>query len=237
MEKTEVRRIIAEKGVRYLDMVSLMDRECADIIEADENGILLRFTDTSSIKKYYITAENMEFVNRAKASINEADEIVAHEKFYVDMLFAEFGMSETLPFITATYTGVGPPQLPESAPEIKLLNEDYIELLTREYEHGNIEYITERVASKSMFGAFVDGQLAGFIGSHDDGPIGLLKVLPDYRRRGIAEALEKYMIADFMKRGILIYAHIYAENEASLSLQRRVGMTIADEPVYCMVKE
>lgn len=236
MEKEEIRRTLAQKGIRYLDMASLMDRDNADIIEAAENGILLRFTDVSSIKKYYITAENMEFANRARELICEADEIVAHEKFYVDMLFDAFGMSETLPFITAGYVGSEPPQIPENAPEIKRLGEEYIELLTREYEHGSVEYMTERVTEKAMFGAFVDGQIAGFIGSHDDGPIGLLKVLPDFRRRGIAEALEKYMVADFIKRGILIYAHIYAENEASLALQRRVGMALADEPVYCMVK-
>ena len=32
-----------------------------------------------------------------------------------------------------------------------------------------------------MLGAFVDGELAGFIGRHDQGALGVLEVLPEYR--------------------------------------------------------
>ena len=42
-----------------------------------------------------------------------------------------------------------------------------------------------------------NGGLAGFIGIHTEGSIGLLFVLPEQRRKGYAEELES-----FMKRGI-----------------------------------
>ncbi|MFQ7452543.1 MAG: GNAT family N-acetyltransferase [Flavonifractor plautii] len=38
-----------------------------------------------------------------------------------------------------------------------------------------------------MLGAFVDGTLAGFAGFHGEGSIGLLEVLPAYRRRGLGK--------------------------------------------------
>lgn len=41
-----------------------------------------------------------------------------------------------------------------------------------------------------MTGAFLDGVLAGFIGIHEEGSIGMLEVLPAYRRRSLGYALE-----------------------------------------------
>ena len=43
------------------------------------------------------------------------------------------------------------------------------------------DYVAERLAAGAMTGAFLDGVLAGFIGIHEEGSIGMLEVLPAYR--------------------------------------------------------
>ena len=53
---------------------------------------------------------------------------------------------------------------------------------------GGLEHIRQAIGA-GMLGAFVDGTLAGFAGFHGEGSIGLLEVLPAYRRRGLGEAL------------------------------------------------
>ena len=40
-----------------------------------------------------------------------------------------------------------------------------------------------------FFGAFVDGQLAGFVGEHSEGSMGMLEIFPAYRRRGLGYSL------------------------------------------------
>lgn len=62
-----------------------------------------------------------------------------------------------------------------------------ISLLTNEHAlmiKENYRYIDELIENKHMWGLFVYGELAGFIGIHDEGSMGLLEVLPSYQRHG-----------------------------------------------------
>lgn len=52
-----------------------------------------------------------------------------------------------------------------------------------------------------LWGLFEDGQLAAFIGVHHEGSMGILEVLPEYRRRGLAMALEGWLIRWHLERG------------------------------------
>ena len=58
----------------------------------------------------------------------------------------------------------------------------------------DIEYIRDRINTNTMLGAFIDENLVGFIGTHEEGSIGILEenYLPYYRNRGIGECLQKY---------------------------------------------
>lgn len=73
--------------------------------------------------------------------------------------------------------------------EIRQLDISYTEEILAHYHLGSEEYIKERLLNGCMFGAFVEGKMAGFIGTHIEGSIGMLEVYEEYRRRGIAESL------------------------------------------------
>ena len=70
----------------------------------------------------------------------------------------------------------------------------------------------------------VDGALAGFAGIHQEGTMGLLEVLPQFRRRGLAEVLEVGRIAQQLRRGLLPYCHVRLGNTASEALQAKLGL-------------
>ena len=77
----------------------------------------------------------------------------------------------------------------------------------------DVDYIRERV-EEGMFGAFVGGDFAGFIGAHDERSIGLLYVLPDYRRLGLAFALEAVMTNHLLSIGRLPFCQVQAAERA-----------------------
>ncbi|MDE7464159.1 MAG: GNAT family N-acetyltransferase, partial [Clostridiales bacterium] len=54
---------------------------------------------------------------------------------------------------------------------------------------------------KGVFGALVDSKLAGFIGRHPDGSMGMLTVFENYKRQGIGKELEKFLINYVMTFG------------------------------------
>ena len=86
------------------------------------------------------------------------------------------------------------------------------------------------------FGAFVGGALAGFIGTHAEGSMGMLEIFPEYRRRGLGCALEAGLIRRLLERGEIPFCQVIEGNEASMRLQEKLGMTFSDEPVYWMVE-
>ncbi|MCD8379868.1 MAG: GNAT family N-acetyltransferase [Lachnospiraceae bacterium] len=84
-----------------------------------------------------------------------------------------------------------------------------------------------------MYGAFMQSDegetvLAGYIGTHSEGALGMLQVRTQYRGRGIGAALESFMINLALTRGEIPFGHIFEGNEASLRLQRKLKMNVTD---------
>ena len=94
------------------------------------------------------------------------------------------------------------------------------------------DYVAERLAAGAMTGAFLDGVLAGFIGIHEEGSIGMLEVLPAYRRRGLGYALEAGAIRRALKEGAIPYCQVIEGNTASMELQKKLGLEFSDGFVY-----
>lgn len=117
--------------------------------------------------------------------------------------------------------------------QMRTLEESFAETVLRHYRGvADPAYTVGRLRAGAVMGAFVDGALAGFIGTHAEGSMGMLEVFPAYRRQGLGFALEAELIRRLLSRGAIPFCHIIDGNEASLRLQRRLGMTFAGELVY-----
>ncbi len=99
------------------------------------------------------------------------------------------------------------------------------------------EHIAEEIASIGMLGAYLDGRLVGFIGRHDEMSMGLLEVLPECRRMGIATELESQLINEILDMGQVPYAHIICDNEKSLNMHRSKGFTFSEGFIYWIFKK
>ena len=80
-----------------------------------------------------------------------------------------------------------------------------------------------------MFGAFVDGRLAGFVGEHHEGSMGMLEVFPPYRGHGLGLALESFQINRYLSQGRVPFDQVIVGNEKSMGLQRKVGMELSKD--------
>ena len=82
------------------------------------------------------------------------------------------------------------------------------------------------IAKGELFAAEYEGKLAGFMGLHADGSMGLLEIFPEYRKLGIGRAIEKYLINFCLDRGWTPYGQVFCGNEKSFSLQEHLGMAV-----------
>ena len=122
--------------------------------------------------------------------------------------------------------------LPVRYKEIRPLTMEQFEYVCRHYSHDSADYVKNRISSGFLYGAFDGDRIVGFAGMHEEGSMGLLYVDEDYRRRGIAEALEAYVANRMLERSWIPYGHVVTGNEASEKLQEKLKFYKADQKVW-----
>lgn len=60
--------------------------------------------------------------------------------------------------------------------------------------------------------------------------MGILAILPEFRRRGLASLLESWVIGRQLREGRVPYGHVIDGNGASTALQQSLGLTKAELP-------
>lgn len=134
------------------------------------------------------------------------------------------------PCRTYAYFGSMPPSVNAPAGvEIKRLATTLAGTVLEHYHNPGGGYTVERLSEimreKGVFGAICGGVLAGFIGRHSDGNMGMLEVFEGYRNRGIGSALERFLINYVMTFGRVPLCDVFTDNDASMKLQRSLGLT------------
>lgn len=116
--------------------------------------------------------------------------------------------------------------------EIKKLTHEFDTLVWKTYgfikDHDWGKYVAKESIDAGMYGGFLNGECVGFIGTHSEGTMGMLEILPQFRRRGYGEALEEYLVNDYISQGRIPYCHILETNTASLNLQSRMGFWLSE---------
>ena len=152
-----------------------------------------------------------------------------HQAELESPLCRELGMETWMRCRQAVYLGKEPPAATEE--DICPLTGEHLDFLQANYRHEDSEYLAWLLERRALFGAFREEKLVGFIGKHAEGSMGLLEVLPSFRRQGVGESLERFLIAREVERGNLPYCHVFTDNQASLALQQKLGLTLAEGSV------
>lgn len=150
--------------------------------------------------------------------------VFSHEA--ADAVQREFGLHDQEAYETLLYLQPSPPEVPACSIR-PLTAEDSAE--AARYYHlfdDPLPYLRGRAEAGALWGHFTaEGRLAGFLGIHSEGSMGMLEVVPEFRRHGIAQALEAALIRLHLERGWLPYCFVAPDNVPSLSLQAKLGLT------------
>ena len=239
-ELQECKAKLMKKKILHMDMIELINRGRAVIVLKEFDKILLRDKNTDI---FYYTGDSADLLldldNRTRYSI---DEIVLHQADLVEDVKRILSKNDALVCYQAVYTkkermsitglycADGKPT--KDGLVIRPLTEEFCDKVSEMCDLADdIPYIRERILAGSMFGAFVNEEFAGYIGIHDDGSLGMLKVFEPYRGRKIGSALETYAVNYALQIGWTPYVHIEADNKISLAMQEKLGMHLSKTPI------
>ena len=108
--------------------------------------------------------------------------------------------------------------------------------ITDLYPYLDEDEVLEHIRDGRLFAGYCKGEWIGFIGEHPEGSIGILEILPAHRRRGFGYDMENFMITRVYNRGQVPFVQVKVDNEVSISLQRKLGMTLADKSCFWLSK-
>lgn len=231
LRKKWMEKLIKKNKALYADMSECLNRGQGELLYAEEDGGVLwdRKADVYMLAAFS-QAVAEKIVDQIPDRISEG-QFILHEEWLLPPMEKRFQITEKMMCQRAVYNrGVSLPQSKEL--EIRQLDISWLSAVLAHYHLGSKEYVEERLSEGAVFGAFVEGNLAGFMGEHIEGSLGMLEVFEEHRRKGIAAELESYMINRQLSKGYLPYGDVIVGNEASLKLQRKLGLKVSKE-IYC----
>ncbi|HHV32980.1 GNAT family N-acetyltransferase [Caproiciproducens sp. LBM24188] len=207
-----------------MDMMECIVHQEAKIVQVCADGVLLSHP---AAQVYMISADSEETMRRLMSQIDHAQEVVIHQEQFLPLVQEAFGLTEATVCHQAVYTGSTLLPEPESSLTFRTLDETYLSFLCENYTRGSRDYLSERLQAGVMTGAFAGTEITAFMGMHAEGSMGLLEVLPQFRRRGIAQALEIHYLNTLLRQGRIPYGQIIVGNEASIRLHEKLGFTFS----------
>lgn len=211
------------------DMSELLLRDLGSMVYDGPEGSIVREHEEGTVITDIEDGAALVQVLEA-LSLPKLDHLVVKTQAAFDALKAHYGFQGSCPCSQWVYDKK---EAPTAEPcDIRLLTGEYARQAAEHYhlvEHS-LPYISALIEKQRMWGLFEGDRLAGFIGIHSEGAIGLLEILPEFRRKGYGFALEAHVIRWHLQQGWTPYCHVVDGNFASIHLQEKLGMVQAEQP-------
>ncbi len=216
----------------YADMILAVEQKLASIEYAGEEGVVLYYAHMTTYS-VAVFKDNHSFIfdNFDEKFNKEKDCFVTHDLKSFEIIKEKYVVSRATECYTAVYDRQEFPMLAGNC-DVKVLEEKYTEDTIKNYTlYDATEEITENIEKGKMLGAFVDGKLAGFIGFHGEGSIGMLHVFPEYRRLKIGSDLLISQLKLQREKGEKSYTQVVTSNVASYKMHESLGFTFSTPTV------
>ena len=219
-----------EKALEFLnkdyllnvDIIECIRRDICRILYASDKAVLI-VADSGWV--HMLSCEDRE-LGLELIKTHQPPWVVLHQ---MDMREAVAGLGYRIgdECWQSAYTKTTP--MEETLADIRRLDRRFLKRIADNYELADEEGIAALLDAGVIYGAFAGGELAGFIGKHEEGSVGLLFVFPEFRRMGIAEALERNYVNRELAEGNVAYGQIFVGNTPSRQLQEKLGMDFSDK--------
>lgn len=230
--------VISRDPVRYLDLTEAVARGDGVLVDVCPTGALARlhtYDLPGQEPGYSMFAQDLPTARRMLAQLPAGvDYIIIHEDHYIPLIQERFHLDAGKPAYQTAYLKADI-ALPQAPFDVRALSMTHLPLVLANYHLETPDYLEYLVKTGEFLGAFEGDTLVGFMGRHAEGAMGLLEVLPPYRRRGIGRLLESHMIRRELALGHVPYGQVFSDNAPSLALQRDMGLTLSQETLRWML--
>ena len=211
----------------YAGFIQLYLRDTVLPLEESGSGVFIQ--DTKGVS-YMLAADDVEtaaaWLERHRD--RRYDLVMAVGEDVAACVRKMLGLTETIEVYQAIYTKQEPPDMER---RLRLVPAGPVDMgfIRQHYSTLDDDELGQIIRNRELYLAFDKDEPVGFIGQHLEGSMGLLEILPPYRRRGLGAELECFMIGKMLEQGLLPYCQFETGNLASRRLQEKLGLTVVDK--------
>lgn len=166
--------------------------------------------------------------------VEECRLLVVHEPFLIPLAEHRFDFRKHTRCLSSAFLGTALAPILNPDLRIETLGIEWTNWLVDHYAMDGQEYLSSRLEAGEVWGGFRGEQIAAFIGLHEEGSMGMLVVLDEFRRQGIAEFMVTDLATRLLAKGLVPHDHIIVGNDASEALQRKLGFEISTRTICWM---
>lgn len=219
----EALRLLGKDKIRNCNIINFMEQYPIERIEIMGKSVLVK--GISDEIWNYISSENRDEFEKLIEKYQDTDvHFAVIEDWMLPYLTRSRRVVWKLTSIKLVFThDVLLPANKYNVAELKPEEAEYIYNHYGYQKYTSVEYIANRIQKGNALGIYEDSKLVAWIATHDDGAMGLLHVLPEYRKKGYGYELIVALTTRLCEQGKLPFVHIEEDNEKSMNLALKVG--------------
>ena len=168
-------------GIDYLGIDRIVKRGSAEFIVRNERFVFVRDA-VSGVLFLCGEVRDDDFALIDGHLDKERDALMVDSEELFKKVFARYGFEDKLECYQVAYYGDAPKL--DAKIDVREAEKSDIPLIVENYHLVGEDEIAKIVGRRALFLGFLDGEPVGFAGEHLEGSMGLLYVLPEFRRRG-----------------------------------------------------
>ncbi len=220
----------------YIDMIEPLRSGLSHAVSSDSDGVLIHFDGYLWYMMAKTKERAVEMAHIAKDCMVSGEQLCCHDKVALEECAIIVGQRVLpIPVVISAYFSDRPFELSENF-ELKPMTLDQAMFFADTYTNFRdlpkeeaLEAARREILRGVMYVGYVNGEPVGYIGTHREGTMGLLEVMPAHRRKGYGTLLEKALINEQLSKGITPFGHILETNIASIELQKSIGLWVNDD--------
>ena len=205
--KNEILKFLKQDYLNNLDLIYALEHG-AKIKYYNQAGIMLKFEDI-----YMLAFKDEKIAEQSLKQIDKCSMLAIHNDKYFNIINQKWRLNKEIVAYQYGYLKKYVRIINNPIVEIKEIGREYFEFIKENYSTPIEEaYLLERIDANVFVGAFIEKQIVGFAGRHIEGTIGFVEVIKEYRRLGIAQALEQYLMQKLIAENEIIYLQVEVDN-------------------------
>jgi len=231
---TEIALEYLEKdSVLHMAMIGPIKSGTADIIYAGQDGVFMREEESGV---YMLASSSFDKGKVLIDKVGRQSHVCVYRKDLADYLHEKYRYKKYVANLQAAYIKAEYVELSTGVLDIQPLILTHLDWVHEHYhDHLDYDYLKRRIERGAIYGGCLDDELCGFVGVHADGSMGILKVLEEFRGRGLAAELVGAIVNILIDKEETPFSQIEHDNEASIGLHKKLGFEVSTGLVYRLI--